>query len=359
MKFTVKSIALSGVALGMFVSAANAADAVVLSSDWTGFSIGVGGGGTFNFSNTTAAGGGGMHVSGSFDSGDGSFDQFVYGSSGSSNYGELRVTNDDNSSGYGYAEMFSAATIGGEPAAASAIAYIVEHFSDSGYSSDGNPGDNDTGMAGFMGTARAGYDHQFGSFVFGLDAAYNFGKTEISNGASAIGGGYAYASGDGNGDASGYGSGAGGLTSSLELGNSWSVGGRAGFLVSESTLLFGSAGYQQTKATLSARFSGYADAGTVENGDAEADASAGFDISASESEWMDGFYVGAGIEQLLSSNISLKLEYRFSDLGSIETSNEVDESLSGSGYGGHWMTAVEAEAEPTVHAVTATINFRF
>ena len=64
MKFTIKSLALSGVALGMLTAVANAAEPVVSTSDWTGFSIGIGGGGSFSFAETNAAGGGEFVVSG-------------------------------------------------------------------------------------------------------------------------------------------------------------------------------------------------------------------------------------------------------------------------------------------------------
>jgi opacity protein-like surface antigen len=350
MKFTVKSIALSGVALAMIVSAAQAADPVVMSSDWTGFNVGIGGGGTFNFSNTNASGYGTFDVSGDESWMEGGY---IFGSSGSSNYA---FTSGSGTSG-GNSQLWTAAAMGN---AGSLIADIIDELgADSDAYDFGNGGDNDTGAAGFVGTVRGGFDYQLDRVVLGIDAAFNFGKTEIDNSVVGAAGGeiYIYDSGS---SASSEGFGSSNLDTSLELGNSWSVGGRAGFLATDSTLLFGSAGYVSTNAKLSARFTGSNET-EVDSNDTgfSGSASAGYDISASESDWLNGYYVGGGVEQLLTSNISLKLEYRFSDLGSIETSNS--ESLFDSSGDGSasWEAGVAAEAEPTVHSVMATINWRF
>jgi opacity protein-like surface antigen len=37
---------------------------------------------------------------------------------------------------------------------------------------------------------------------------------------------------------------------------------------------------------------------------------------------MNGYYVGGGLESMFTDNMSFKLEYRFADLGSIETSQD-------------------------------------
>jgi outer membrane immunogenic protein len=258
----------------------------------------------------------------------------------------------------GTADLWTAAAIGNT---GSLINQILAEFNDDlsgdGQGGLGNGGDNDGGKAGFIGTVRGGFDYQLDSIVLGLDAAFNFGKTEIEANATGAAGGDISVSGDETAEGEGFGE--ANISSSLELGNSWSIGGRAGFLATESTLIFGSAGYVSTHAELKASFNGRAEAEASGDGDASGSAEAGFDISSSDSDWLDGYYVGAGIEQLLTSNISLKLEYRYSDLGSIETSNsEVLED--GDDFGdAYWETGVGAEAEPTVHSVMATINWRF
>jgi opacity protein-like surface antigen len=52
-----KSVILSGAALTLWGGSALAADIAPPASDWTGFYAGVGGGGSFNFSDTDASGG--------------------------------------------------------------------------------------------------------------------------------------------------------------------------------------------------------------------------------------------------------------------------------------------------------------
>lgn len=68
--------------------------------------------------------------------------------------------------------------------------------------------------------------------------------------------------------------------------NSWAAGGRLGYLVSPSSLLYGTAGYTQ------ARFE-YA-----------------FDVATTPT--FNGYFVGAGVETFLRPNWTLKFEYRFS-----------------------------------------------
>lgn len=350
-------MALSGVAILAWTGSSFAADIAAPANDWTGFSIGVGGGGSFNFADMTASGAGGFHASGSGSYGFFDFDEGdVYG------FGGAGSTEDDD-----YAvQMFSAASIGQSSARTNEI---VEHFSDyfnnlisgGGYSG-GTDGNSDTGKAGFMGTARIGADYQIDQFVIGLDAAYNFGKTEIENSAAGVGGGAAWVD-DGAGglsDRSGYGTGTSSIDTSLEIGNSWSVGARAGFLASDSTLLFASAGYVSTKATLEASFEGYAEAYNGDLNQVSGGGAAGWGVRAESDEWMNGYYIGGGVEQLLTSNISLKFEYRFADLGSISASNSYDRfEGDGNGGEGHIEAAVDAEANPTVHTLNATVNFRF
>lgn len=355
MKLTVKTFALSGVALGMFVSVANAADAIVTSSDWTGFSIGVGGGGSFNFANTDAGGFGAFSVSG--DSGwmDGGY--FFASGSGSGNWG-YTDTEDDISGGN--TQLWSAAGIGNVPSLINSIlAEYNDDLSGSGEGGLGRGGDNDTGKAGFIGTVRGGFDYQLDKIVLGVDAAFNFGQTEINNNATgAAGGEIDIDAGSGSGS-EGEGFGEANLSTSLELGNSWSIGGRAGFLATDSTLLFGSAGYVSTKAKLKASFNGRAETETWSDDTSGGYADAGWDIESSSSDWLDGYYIGGGIEQLLTSNISMKLEYRYSDLGSISTDDMSEASDSGSSGGADWVTAVGAESDPVVHSIMATINWRF
>jgi outer membrane immunogenic protein len=225
--------------------------------------------------------------------------------------------------------------------------------------------DNDTGKAGAFGTIEAGFDYQVGSnFVIGLNAAFNLASTSIENSAATAGvvdfNGFA----DGFGSQDVEGTTTGALDTELELGNSWSIGGRAGFLASDSILLFVSGGYVSTKAELSASYNMESDNYLFTDIERIGEADAGFGaragVSSSDDEWLNGYYLGGGVETLLTENVSFKMEYRFSDLGSIETSKgySYEEDPDGDAYG-IALAGVEAEANPIVHAIRATVNWRF
>lgn len=76
----------------------------------------------------------------------------------------------------------------------------------------------------------------------------------------------------------------------VTIDNQWSIGGRVGVLATPSTLLHASAGY--TAADFKASLAG---------------------INPLADTTLDGFFLGLGVEQALSRNLSLKLDYRFSD----------------------------------------------
>lgn len=356
MKFTVKSIALSGVALGMFVTVAHASDSDA-SSNWTGFSLGVGGGGSFNFSNMDAGGFGAFQVEDGDNNNLWMDGGYLFGSGGG-NYG---YANTEYYVSGGYTTMWTGAGMGNVGSLVAEVAQALADYdvSVSG-SNSGRDLDNEAGMAGFLGTVRGGFDVQLDRLVVGLDAGFNFGKTEINNASEGVAGGsyYIWESGW---DASGGSDGESYLNTSLELGNSWTVGGRAGFLATDSTLIFGSAGYVSTHAKLSASFTGRNHADIDSDGTGSGYADARYDISSSDSDWLDGYYFGGGMEQMLTSDVSMKLEYRLSDLGSISTSDVDSREVGnpGGNDGASWIAAVGAHAEPTVHTVTATVNWRF
>lgn len=171
-------------------------------------------------------------------------------------------------------------------------------------------GTNDAGAFGAFGTIEAGYNMQAGGAVVGLSANYDMGKSDqdrhdnlacFANAANCIAN----------------------YDSELKIGNRWAVGGRVGVLATESVLLFASGGYTQAKVNASA---------TLE-GDHHPEASdywAGADIlSDSYSGWKSGYYVGGGVEAALSSTMSLKVEYRYTDLGSISLSDDISTDPDG------------------------------
>ena len=190
MKFTVKSIALSGVALGMFVTVAQASDSDA-SSNWTGFSLGVGGGGSFNFSNMDAGGFGAFQVN---DDGSGFIDGDYLYSGGSSNYGYTDTRWDIDG---GDTTMWTGAGMGNVSSLVAEVGQALAGYIgdvSGGYSgsNSGRGVDNDVGKAGYLGTVHGGFDVQLDRLVLGVDAGFNFGKTEINNASEGLAGGRYY-----------------------------------------------------------------------------------------------------------------------------------------------------------------------
>ncbi len=226
--------------------------------DWTGFHVGLGGGGNFAFAEDEAS-------------------AFVN-------------DNDINNSFFSSAESFS-----------------------------------DLGKAGVFGTAEIGADYQMDSIVFGVLANYDFGKTKMSTRSESFV--------NDNGNIAN-----GNFESSVEVGDSWAVGGRLGMLATDSTLFYVLGGYTQAKVALSAELSSNNGANSL--GD-------------SQSGWESGYFVGAGAETLLTESISLKAEYRFSDYGKVESDYDF------SNVNTNFSEGVSHSADVTVHSVRAVLSFRF
>lgn len=364
----VKFFLLSGAALTMWGGAALAADVAAPVTDWTGFYIGAGGGGAFSFSNTDASGYGIMSIdeNGRLE-GEGFYD-FDGGFAQGYTFCENRPNREENNCSVDFG-MANAMKIGDSSFSSSVLDMINEAIGTEGASDVLENGDNDSGKASAFGTIEGGFDYQIGSnFVVGINGAFNFQNTEIKNsassGADAV---IDFGGGGGNSDAEGAGFSA--LDAELQLGNSWSAGVRAGYLVNDRVMLFASGGYISTQAELTADYSteGGADVdGTTEAGDPfNAEAAGRMSASSSNDEWLNGYYVGGGVETLLTDTISFKLEYRFADLGSIETSEERysdsgNTSLDPDDINHAWAAAgVSAEADPVVHSIRATLNWRF
>jgi outer membrane immunogenic protein len=127
----------------------------------------------------------------------------------------------------------------------------------------------DVSLRGVQGVLSAGYDFRVGPrWLLGLFGDYTFG--EIDGVCSDL-------TCDFDNDAK------------FAIGNQWAVGGRLGLLAAPSTLLYASGGYTR--------------------GDFEAFGGRNSFVR----EALDGFFVGLGVEQAVNRNLSLKLDYRFSD----------------------------------------------
>jgi opacity protein-like surface antigen len=149
---------------------------------------------------------------------------------------------------------------------------------------------------------------------------------------------------DGNTIDLSVGTGAGLLDASLttEIDNMWSIGGRIGFLSSPDTLLYGLLAYSQADVSAIGNF-------TVTNG-------AGATVASLTNEAdldADGITVGAGMETKLAEQMSLKFEYRYTDLDS--------GNLTGSGLvvpGVLGVTGSDLDLEADIHSVRAVLVYR-
>jgi outer membrane immunogenic protein len=122
----------------------------------------------------------------------------------------------------------------------------------------GVAGDFDTSIRGGQGILSLGYDYRAGpKFVVGVLADYAFGDLDGTTAGSTF-----------------------------TVDKQWAIGARLGFLSTRSTLWFATAGWTR----------------------------ADFEIDAPAlTRTLDGYFVGAGVEQAFTPNLSLKVEYRFSN----------------------------------------------
>jgi opacity protein-like surface antigen len=117
----------------------------------------------------------------------------------------------------------------------------------------------------------------------------------------------------------------------LTIGNSRTVGGRAGFLANPRTLIYGLLGYTRTTLSLTGSFTS----------DPTGTSSTAFDPIT-----VNSITYGVGVETLLTPNVSAKLEYRFTPV-------IVEESNGDASFGFRlWDHAY-------VQTIRGTVSFRF
>lgn len=121
------------------------------------------------------------------------------------------------------------------------------------------------------------------------------------------------------------------FSSRFEVGRDIYVGGRLGFRAGPSTLIYGKAGY--TNTSIEAAFA---------NDDSR------FDLDAN----VDGWRLGAGIEQLFGPNAYGKIEYRYSNYSNLDYANDFDlDDLDAEDF--------DTDIDLDRHQVIAAIGFRF
>ncbi len=167
---------------------------------------------------------------------------------------------------------------------------------------------------GVQGTMALGYDRQIHpGLLIGIFGDYTFGDLENDTAVGAVVDGHPSAVD---------------LNLRSKIDNSWSVGARIG-LVRDTTLWYAFAGYAQ----------------------ADLDWSAETWDRISGSETLKGYFVGLGVERQLLQNVSLKLEYRYTDYDNVRIG----------GYYSDFEGGIDADfrVDPDVHSVHLGVNMKF
>lgn len=165
----------------------------------------------------------------------------------------------------------------------------------------GRGGDTD----GFLGSVGLGYDWTFGrGLVFGVFTDYTFGELD---------GTISFA----------------GIPAKIEYDNIWAIGGRAGYVVHNDLLLYGTVGYT----------------------------SADYDFEGIGDD-LNGYFLGVGLERRLHSNWYLKGEYRFSDY------DDTHFEATGNGSGGYTKNCggpcdFEVDNEHEIHSIRVGLSYKF
>jgi outer membrane immunogenic protein len=173
-------------------------------------------------------------------------------------------------------------------------------------------GDNegDESLEGVVFGVGAGYDFDLGGVVAGIEGEFteSTGEQESDESLDGIN-----------------------FTSSVETGRDLYIGGRLGFRVAPSTLVYGKAGYTNT---------------SIEAGFETADDRFEFDTN------VDGYRLGVGIEQLFGPNAYGKVEYRYSNYSNLDFSDDFDlDDFDAEDF--------DTDIDLDRHQVVAAVGFRF
>jgi outer membrane immunogenic protein len=179
-----------------------------------------------------------------------------------------------------------------------------------------------------FGTVQLGYDRTLPSrFLIGVFADYDFsGGTETSFGGTSV------LTTGAPGDTLGF-------AGTAEVDNSWTVGGRLGFLATPETLVYGLIGWTHADLNVSGTYA--------------TDIVGGTPVSFSSEEDMDSVTIGAGVETMIGRGVSLKLEYRYTDLDGLSEATVLD-GIGGVGSEGVAVTDVDTD----LHTIRAVLTWR-
>lgn len=175
---------------------------------------------------------------------------------------------------------------------------------------DTNDDNGDESIEGVAYGVGAGFDFDLGGVVAGVEAEYtdSSGKQEADETLDGVP-----------------------FTSRIATGRDIYVGGRIGFRAAPSTLVYAKGGYTNTSIEFAAESAGDR-----------------FELDSN----VDGWRLGAGVEQLLGPNLYGKIEYRYSNYNNIDFSDDFDfEDFESEDFG----TDIDLDR----HQILAGIGFRF
>jgi outer membrane immunogenic protein len=166
------------------------------------------------------------------------------------------------------------------------------------------------GGEGIFGTVQLGYDRQIDNrLVAGVFIDYDFSDISTDIDARVFGNK---------------------VSADIDLEHMWSIGGRIGYLLNQSTMLYGLLAYTE------ANFDGPSLGGLLDIDD------------------FQGYSVGVGLETQLSGNWFLKGEYRFTQLDSEGIlSKRAKEWLS------YEEVDAKADLEPSIHTARVVLTYKF
>ena len=173
-----------------------------------------------------------------------------------------------------------------------------------------NDDQGDESIEGAVFGVGAGYDFDLGGFVAGIEGEYtdSTGKQESDETINGIN-----------------------FNTRIETGRDIYVGGRIGFVAAPTTLVYAKAGYTNTSI----------EAATNGGGDS-------FELDAN----VDGYRLGAGIEQLFGPNVFGKLEYRYSNYNNLDFSDDFD-------FDDLESEDIDQDVDLDRHQVVVGLGFRF
>lgn len=180
---------------------------------------------------------------------------------------------------------------------------------DDGVDTSGDEGDESINGVNYG--VGVGYDFNLGGLVAGVEGEFSesTGKQEFDETIDAP------------------------FSGRIETGRDLYVGGRLGVAVAPTTLVYAKAGY--TNTSIEGAFEGQ------DSGDQ-------FEFDSN----VDGYRLGAGVEQQLASNSYAKIEYRYSNYSNLDFSDDFDlDDLNSEDY--------DTDIDLDRHQIVASVGFRF